>query len=197
MKYIIALLMLLLVSTPAVSADVAVLGSKDSTTVVSIVGELVEGDFNKFKNLLENLNNKNVVVFVSGPGGSLIESMLIGEYINEHKIKTVASGVCASGCAYIWLAGYKLGVDPETKLGFHSAYAASSDKKPAQVTGQGNALLGAYLSKLGYDYDLIAYVTMAELQQMEWMTASSARELNLQFYIVKDKESFDNFIKLI
>lgn len=192
MKRILLIITLILFSTPALSANISVLKSSETNVVIGFQDSIAPGDFVKFKNLVDNIKNKSIVLVMASPGGVLEESILIGEYVKHKKIKTIAGGLCASGCAYIWLAGDKKGVAPEANLGFHSAYA--TDGQRSQVTGQGNALLGAYLTKLGYGYELIAYVTEAELQQMQWMTADVARKLKIEFYTIKNKDDFNAFV---
>lgn len=186
-------LILLLFTIDANAADINII-DRSSIIVATVDGEINSGDYEQLKQKLSPyMTAKHIIVFISGPGGDLLESMNIGGFIRENKIKTVAYGKCASACAYIWLAGTKLGIEPSTNLGFHAAY--SLDKRGRVLAdGQGNALLGGYLAMLGYDFTLIAYVTQVEGDSIVWMTAKKARELGLKFSTVKDKETFTNFL---
>lgn len=192
MRKILALL-LVLFPLNVFAADINII-DRNSIIAVTIEGEIKAGDYENLKEKLAPYMTANhIVVFITGPGGDLLESMNIGGFIRDNKIKTVARGKCASACAYIWLAGIKLGVDPKTNLGFHAAYALDKRGR-AFADGQGNALLGGYLAMLGYDLNLIAFATQVEGDSIVWMTANDARKLGLNFHTVKDKETFAKFL---
>jgi hypothetical protein len=155
------------------------------TSLVDIEGEIIEGDFNTFDLVISTIpSSRPITVTLTGPGGSLIESIAIGTRIRERRAKTFAYGVCASACAYVWLSGSSRGINTETELGFHGAY--TFDGRSAYVDATSNAILGAYLAKLGYGIDVIAFVTRTELQEFTWMKASDARKLGIQFVSIKN-----------
>jgi hypothetical protein len=91
-----------------------------------ISGEIVKGDYTKFKNIITNVSNdKPFLILLDGPGGSLSEAIQIGLAVNKLRYDTVAyKDICASACAYIWLAGERaiIDTDQNAKVGFHSPY---------------------------------------------------------------------------
>jgi hypothetical protein len=61
-------------------------------------------------------------------------------------------------------------------IGFHSAYRGDT----GQVSGGANALVGAYLSRLGFSTSAIYYMTKTDPGSMEWLTLEKARELGIK-----------------
>ena len=61
---------------------------------------------------------------------------------------------------YIWLAGVERAAYSDASIGFHSAV----NTKNSENSGVGNAVLGAYLSRLGFNYDAIIYRTQTKSQ---------------------------------
>lgn len=147
-----------------------------------ISGEIVKGDFDKFKNALNKINNdKPVMVLLDGPGGSLIDAIQIGLAINKLKYDTVAyRGICASACAYIWLAGARaiIDMDENAKVGFHSPYFVDKfgNKKS---DNSASAILGGYLRDIGAGYSIITYATAVDGDSISWLTEPKAKEMGL------------------
>jgi hypothetical protein len=56
-----------------------------------------------------------------------------------------------------WLGGTKRLMSADSKIGFHAARNWVTGKE----TGSGNALIGAYLKKLGLAYPAVLYITQA------------------------------------
>jgi ClpP class serine protease len=75
--------------------------------LITIAGEIKEGDDTKFKQLLEFRKVLGAVVFLSSPGGAVGTGINIGREIKARKFVTVVDKdqVCASMCGAIWLAG--------------------------------------------------------------------------------------------
>jgi hypothetical protein len=76
-----------------------------------------------------------------------------------------------------WLAGARRAVYPNTRIGFHAAYR-SYDKQESNVA---NALVGSYLTKLGFSADAIVYMTKAAQASMEWLTKEKAQQYGIEF----------------
>jgi hypothetical protein len=181
-KTLITSLMVLAGIANAAKIETLVASTTDSTNVIHISGEIVNGDYDRFINATRSINNnKPVLVFLEGPGGALTEAMDIGLEINRKKYNTVAwNGVCASACAYIWLAGHRSIIDLErnAKVGFHAPYHKDKfgNKKNSNV---GSALLGGYLRELGAGYGVIAYATSVDGDSIRWLTETSAKDIGL------------------
>ena len=113
-------------------------------TIVYFEGGIAAGDDALFRKAISNATT--TVVFVDNPGGLIAPALNIGEFIRDKRMTTVAVRLCASACAIAWLGGSTKFVFPETQVGFHAAYNMNTK----QELGAMNALIGAYLAKLGY-----------------------------------------------
>jgi hypothetical protein len=136
---------------------IQVIGTRDDAVVIAIVGEILSGDDKRFEAVAGNA--AKALATLSSPGGNLFAGLAVGATIHDRGYSTfVAAGnECASVCGSIWLGGTRRFLTPSSKLGFHAAF----NSKTGQETGEGNAILGAYLSRLGLTYAAIAYVTKA------------------------------------
>jgi hypothetical protein len=56
------------------------------------------------------------------------------------------------------------------QIGFHAAFDATS----GQESGVGNALVGAYLSRIGLPYSAVIYITQATPSAMTWLNLKDA-----------------------
>jgi hypothetical protein len=114
------------------------------------------------------------IVALQSTGGSLIAGIDIGTQIRLRNYTTlVPSGVlCASACAVAWLGGTNRLMGPGALIGFHAAYVDQSGQ--AIETGVGNALLGAYLNKLGLPDRAIIFITQAHPNSLTWLTIEDA-----------------------
>jgi len=179
----------LVLSTATVAANITteIAAPTDKINVISISGEIVKGDYNQFIKATNGISNgKPIFVFLEGPGGALVDGLEIGLEIYKRKYTTVAyGGVCASACAYIWLAGERVIIDERTnaKIGFHAPYYMDKfgNKKSDNLA---SAMLGGYLKEIGADYTLIAYATSVDGNSIRWLTESAAKEIGLsaEFY---------------
>jgi hypothetical protein len=143
---------LLVVSdSPAWPADMTV---DSQHMVIKISGDFVEDDVRHFWNLATTqicyrglCGVMGGVVQLDSPGGLAVVGIRIGEMIRVRQMVTYIrkESFCASACAIAWLGGVKRVVSLEGGVGFHGVY----DPNTLQPNAPGNALVGAYLEKLG------------------------------------------------
>src|SRR6516225_6391968 len=176
---------ILLATTAAVAmtahcqaADIRFIPPSTSTApTIVITGTLVSGDFAKFSTYADRTAaGTKAVITLNSNGGLVVEGLNIGEAIARRGYTTVADHHCLSACALTWLAGARRAVYPNTRIGFHAAYR-SDDK---QESGVANALVGSYLTKLGFSVDAIVYMTKAAPASMEWLTKEKAQQYGIQ-----------------
>jgi hypothetical protein len=179
-----ALTALTLIATAAVQAAQAATISAsriaDDTSVISISGEILFGDQQKFEALARTAAGK-VIVDLNSYGGNLVAGLAIAESIHG---KGYATSVgpdkpCASSCAIIWLAGERRYVNPTAHIGFHAASMPGSG-----TSGAGNALLGAKLAKMGFKDDVVLYVTAKEGNDVTWLKLADADRLGISYVVV-------------
>jgi hypothetical protein len=70
---------------------------------------------------------------------------------------------------------------PKAQIGFHAAYVYREGQ--AAETGVGNALVGAYLNKIGLPDRAIVYITQSPPEEMTWLSISDAQQKGIDVTI--------------
>lgn len=147
---------------------------------ISINGELTPEDGDRFSTIAHRY--QEAIVSLNSPGGSLLSGIQIGTVIRLRAFNTVVknNSMCASACAYAWLAGVQRYAEANSKIGFHAAYII--ERGMAKETGVGNALLGSYLARIGLTDEAIAYFTSAQPDEINWLNGGVAKRIRLNVY---------------
>lgn len=167
----------------AATISVSDLGPNNPAAVF-VVGELLENDANTFRSEVGALS-KAVVIFQSD-GGSVVAGIQIGEIIRLKNFATLVPTQvrCASACALAWLGGARRFMGTDAQIGFHAAYHIESGRM--LETGVGNALIGAYLNRIGLPYSAVVYITQAAPQSMTWLNRSEAIAYGIEVSVLDD-----------
>ena len=158
----------------------------DGRPLVIVAGTIAPGDVDTFRQMTAALT-KATVGFHS-PGGNLVSGIGIGEIIHAKKFSTYVptNAACASACAIAWLAGQTRFMGPGARIGFHAAFNATT----GQVTGVGNALMGAYLNKIGLPSRAVVYISKAPPDGMTWLDAEQAAREGIAVSVVDTGRQF-------
>jgi hypothetical protein len=170
-----------LAATSARAADISVRPpGADGLPLVIVSGTIAPSDGEAFAQKVASLT-KAIVGFHS-PGGHLVSGIAIGETIHAKKFSTYVptNAWCASACAIAWLAGQTRFMGPGARIGFHAAFSAAT----GQVTGVGNALMGAYLNKIGLPSRAVIYISKASPNSMTWLDAKEATQEGIAVSII-------------
>lgn len=147
--------------------------------VVSVTGDIEQGDFAAFQSVAGGLG-AGAVVRLKSRGGLTFEAIAIGLFIRPRGFITHAErGECASSCALLWLAGNKRTAHPKAKIGFHQSY----DGKSKKAIVSANAAVGHYIAQLGYGMKTSFYVTEAAPESMTWLTPRTGKEAGIDYTI--------------
>ena len=161
---------------------------------IILTGENTQGDFYRFVNTLQAIPpDQAVVVVLSGPGGTLIDALKIGVVIRKNKLKTITYNGCFSACAFIALSGYKKGLaGTGAILGFHGASIYGN------ITAAGNALIGSYLTRLGYHTEFIVEILKGdhELVSITQANTDVAATYNVHFYPLNNEQQLVSFLMI-
>jgi hypothetical protein len=173
-----------LLAAPAQAAEIKI-DAEQRFLVVQ--GRLVHEDFETFKTKAAQITG-GARVFLTSEGGSIAAGIEIGRMIRMRGWQTVVppNAICASACALAWFGGTPRIMWPTSKIGFHAAYILR-DGKPS-THAPGNAVVGAYLSQLGFSYAAIGYITSAEPTSLKWMTPEDAKRYGIAHEVMEDKE---------
>jgi hypothetical protein len=171
MRFRVSIASILLATTPALAATITLRPqTPDRPTVVIVEGPLVAVDEDKFAAKTASLSSSSAFVAFSSDGGSLVAGLRIGEAIRRKGFSTIVPDGrrCASACALAWLGGVERFIGTDARIGFHAAYDPASDRE----TDVGNAVVGAYLTKIGLPYEAVIYITQADPNEMNMSDAA-------------------------
>jgi hypothetical protein len=163
--------LLIAASVGAHAATISVQSNdRNQPAIVLVDGDLRPRDGDDFQSKTSFLS-KAIIAFRSD-GGSVLAGIQIGETIRLKGFTTFVpeNARCASACALAWLGGTQRFMAANAQIGFHAAYNSSS----GQETGVGNALVGAYLNKIGLPYEAVIYITQAAPNSMTWLNVAEA-----------------------
>jgi hypothetical protein len=165
----------LFAASAAGAATIEVQHPDRGSPLVLVTGEFEFSDVGAFSAAIGPLS-RATVTFASD-GGALLAGIRIGTLIREKRLTTLVpdGATCASACAIAWLGGEKRFVGKGANIGFHAAYVLKAGGAVAE-SAPGNAVLGAYLDRLGLSEEAIRYVTDAEPSTIHWMSMIEAAE---------------------
>jgi len=169
----------------------------DADNVILLSGEIKKGDAEKLaKNiLLLNHNRLDLFLFLDSPGGNIEESLNIASTVKAFHLNTLVkgSGICASSCFYIFLAGdshVAIGTEngnmPPAKMGYiglHRPYLKlDSSKLHDSIGAEAHQhdlmqIIGAYLRYQDIPQRLIDLMMSRPSNDLYWMTMEDITEL--------------------
>lgn len=172
-------LSLFLLPSTAIAAEISSEKLSSGNVVISIKGEIALGDDVRFRKL--SLQNPNAIVRLNSNGGILVAALEIGQVIRiaGYDTAVIQTETCVSACALIWMAGKRrlLG----GAIGFHAAYR--DDKGAPQESGAANALVGNYLTLLGFPSRAILFATAAPPDKVLWLTQANKDAAGIDFIV--------------
>lgn len=172
-------LLAVLAGQPVMSASIEVRADTDNDfRFIFVEGDFEYGDEKNF--IKQVLDVQDGVVVFGSNGGNLFAARKIGEAIRLKGLKTLVPDDvrCASACAIAWLAGTPRFMGLRARVGFHAAYRTEGDRP--EVSPPGNALVGAYLNRLGLPDRAVSYITSAPPQGMTWLSFSDAEKVGIE-----------------
>jgi hypothetical protein len=173
---------------PALAANIvaAPVGARETGAII-VSGTLQPGDDEVFAKRLMQFP-KGIVVF-QGDGGDLQTAIAIGTAIRLKNYATLVptETSCASACAVAWLGGAPRLMEDGSQIGFHAAYAVKNGQ--TREAGVPNALLGAYLAKIGLPDRAVVYITEAPPDDVKWLSRSDAAEMGIEVKTIARSET--------
>jgi len=183
LRLIASVLLLFAACTKTLAAEITESATTDGV-VIAIRGDLEAGDDRKFNQVAQRYSKGSV--YLESRGGDLVTGIAIGESIRlKGFITSLPPGTtCASSCALAWLGGSRRFLSPTSRLGFHAAYRM--DGTTARETGIGNAVVGAYLTRIGLPISAVIYITKASPDAITWLTPADAQKVGIEFSFIED-----------
>lgn len=171
---------LLITATSARAAEIQFLDIPGDVGFISIKGEIVGGDGDRFYDLVQG--HDRVSVILQSPGGLVKEALQIGAEIrlNNYATMVLPEGECFSACGLIWVAGARRYMSASSKIGFHAAYREENGEY--KESGVANAEIGSYLTHLGLRIEAIRFFTIAGPNDFLLLTPERARALGIDIF---------------
>ncbi len=168
----------LIVCAASHAADInLVRGSKGEEDVITVKGDFKLGDENKFRSVA--LATNNATVYLESQGGKIYPALEIGKMIRLKEFATaVDEAECTSACAMVWLAGVPRMMSNFSSVGFHAPYTTDKNGKSKSDVTHG-ALVGSYLTSLGFSQKVVSFVITAGAEDMHWLQKSTADKLGI------------------
>jgi len=177
----LAIAILLSTMATAYGADIQSSILNDGNHLVIVDGDLTKDDLPTFQRLVQAAPSGSTVGLRSN-GGAVATGMGMGTLIRMRGLITLVidDTTCASACAIAWLAGTPRLMGRKARIGFHAVSIGGAE------TGAGNALVGAYLERLGLPERAIFYATIAGPKEMLWLTPENAKKFGIDLLVLNE-----------
>lgn len=175
-----AIFALAIFSGSATAAEIEEFDLPGEVDIISIKGEITDGDSERFYDLVKERDR--ITVILQSPGGLVKEALQIGAKIRMRNFATMVTsdGECFSACGLIWVSGARRYMSPDSKIGFHAAYREENGEY--LESGVANAEIGSFLTHLGLRIEAIRYFTVAGPDEFLLLTPERARVLGIDVY---------------
>lgn len=159
----------------------------EKPAVVIVHGTLEAADGERFFAKVARL--PSALVRFESNGGSVVTGIQIGEIIRLREFHTIvpAGARCASACALAWLGGSQRFMGPGARIGLHAA----SDPRSGQTANVANALMGAYLTRVGLPYSAVVYLARTAPNSVTWLSFADAKRLGIEVTLLNAAGKLD------
>jgi hypothetical protein len=167
-------------ASQAVAATLKPSMTKDGRIVISILGEIADGDSDAFKSAVKAANDAGKFVSsvrLNSPGGNLYEGAKLTEAVRFGKMTTNVgqAATCASACFLIFAAGETKFANYSAQIGVHGA----SDENGAETVQSGAATISmAKIAKeLGVPPAIIGRMVVTAPSDMVWLSPADLQSM--------------------
>jgi hypothetical protein len=152
-------------------------------------GDIAEGFASEVKSKFEETGINSFAII--SEGGLIGESIILGTYLRENGINTIAPGECLSACVNVFVGGTNRIVSYDTKIGVHAFsgvgdYYSKSGREIQQQTQLVTATQTAYLVKMGIDPMVAVKAALIKPENMDFLTIGEMIKFNIATYVVID-----------
>jgi hypothetical protein len=165
---------------PATAAVIKSSVLKDGRVVLSVSGDIAEGDTVTFKAAVKTANDAGKFVSsirLDSQGGNLLEGVQLAEVVKFAKMATNVgqNATCASACFLIFAAGETKFANYTAQIGVHGA----SDETGRETTQSGAATVSmARIAKeLGVPASIIGRMVVTPPNDMVWLSPTDLQSM--------------------
>jgi hypothetical protein len=162
------------------------------TYEVYATGEIVQGDTETLLQALQSANvppASDILIDLNSPGGSVIEALKLGRFIENLKAKTsvgqsgVRPGQCLSACVWVFLGGAYRYLPIDSKIGVHQFAFDTQKEVQAGVATAVSQVLAAdiveFIRENRANTDFFKLVTSATPDEISYVPAEVLRDLRV------------------
>lgn len=154
--------------------------SKENKTIISLNGEISEGDTDALKAAVKDANDSGRLVSgirLNSPGGNLLEGAKLAEIVRFGKIATVVANdaQCASACFIVFAAGEPKFVSYSAFVGVHGA--ADENGQETVQAGAATVSMARIVRDLGVPAPIIGKMVVTPPSQIVWLTPDDLRSM--------------------
>jgi hypothetical protein len=165
---------------PATAADLKSSALKDGRVVISISGDIAEGDTDAFKAAIKIANDAGKLVSsvrLNSPGGNLLEGAQLAEVVKFAKMATnVGQGAtCASACFLIFAAGETKFANYTAQIGVHGASDQAGRETPQ--SGAATVSMARIAKELGVPAAIIGRMVVTPPNEMVWLSPADLQSM--------------------
>lgn len=177
--------------SPSMTASVVTMA--DGRKALAVAGRIGPASASWFREQLDaaKLTNGDVL-FLSSPGGSLDQGLIMGAVVRSRGLATVVGKAdsegrpqpsrCASACVFVFAGGKVREAMPRSMLGVHQFSSTSSrgDESANDLvarTQQTTGMILDYMTRMGVSPSIMQAMTASK--DIRWLTEKEAFDLNL------------------
>jgi hypothetical protein len=167
-------------SGTSIAATFKSIVTKEGHVLISISGEIAEGDADALKAAIKTANDAGKLasgIRLNSIGGNLLEGVRLSETVKYAKMATnVAQGAtCASACFLIFAAGETKFANYSSKVGVHGA----SDQTGTETVQSGAATvsMARFAKELGVPAAIIGRMVVTPPSEMVWLSPSDLQSM--------------------
>jgi hypothetical protein len=154
--------------------------SKDGKVIVSLVGEISDGDADTLKSIIKSANDSGHIVSairLDSPGGNLLEGSNLAGIVRFGKIATsVISGAkCASACFIVFAAGSPKYANYNASIGVHGA--SDEGGRETVEAGAATVSMARIVKDLGVPAPIIGKMVVTPPDSIVWLTPDDLRSM--------------------
>lgn len=165
----------------------------DGRKALAIAGRIGPASASWFREQLDAARlTAGDVIFLSSPGGSLDQGLIVGAVVRSRGLTTVVGKVdsegrpqpsrCASACVFVFAGGKVREAMPRSALGVHqfSSTSSRSEESASDLiarTQQTTGMILDYMTRMGVSPSIMQAMTASK--DIRWLTEKEAFDLNL------------------
>lgn len=170
-------------SVPAQAAKIGSTTNGEGNIVLTLEGEIKEGDAKALQKLIDDAkwNNRTVVALrLNSPGGILMEGVHIADVVNDNNLATVVmhDTFCASACFLAFAAGHEKFASARSSLGVHGA--SEENGKESEGSRSVTIIMAKLLKMMHVPPSIIGKMVITAPNEMLWLKLEDLKEWDVK-----------------